>query len=57
MARDKHLHMTAGDVLVDDRENHRAAYERAGVIFVHHRNARDSLKQLAALFPSVNVPS
>ena len=26
MARDKHLHMDPGDVLVDDRENHRAAY-------------------------------
>ena len=27
MARDKHMHMEPGDVLVDDRENHRAAYE------------------------------
>ena len=53
MARDKHKHMEAGDVLVDDRENHRAAYERAGVIFVHHRNAEDSLRQLAKIFPSV----
>ena len=40
MARDKHKHMKPGDVLVDDRENHRAAYEAAGVVFVHHRNAR-----------------
>ena len=31
MARDKHKHMQPGDVLVDDRENHRAAYEAAGV--------------------------
>ena len=31
MARDKHKHMKPGDVLVDDRENHRAAYEAAGV--------------------------
>lgn len=53
MARDKHKHMQSGDVLVDDRENHRTAYERAGVIFVHHRNAEDSIKQLAAIFPSV----
>src|SRR5262245_44591415 len=26
MARDKHKHMDPGDVLVDDRENHREAY-------------------------------
>ena len=53
MARDKHKHMRAGDVLVDDRENHRAAYEATGVVFIHHKNAEDSLRQLAAIFPSV----
>ncbi|MEO6581969.1 MAG: hypothetical protein ABIN68_04070 [Sphingomicrobium sp.] len=53
MASDKHKYMAPGDVLVDDRENHRAAYERAGVVFVHHRDADDSLKQLAKIFPSV----
>jgi 5'(3')-deoxyribonucleotidase len=57
MARDKHKHMKPGDVLVDDRENHRAAYEAAGVVFVHHRNAEDSLRQLAKIFPSVKVPA
>ncbi|HEX6741597.1 MAG TPA: hypothetical protein VF079_07370 [Sphingomicrobium sp.] len=56
MARDKHKHMHPGDVLVDDREKHRAAYEAAGVVFVHHRNAADSLRQLAKLFPSVEAP-
>src|SRR5687767_14397963 len=55
MARDKHKHMHRGDVLVDDRENHRAAYEREGVIFVHHKNAANSLSQLAKIFPSVNA--
>ena len=55
IARDKHKHMKAGDVLVDDRENHRAAYEEAGVVFVHHRNAEDSLGQLTKIFPSVKV--
>jgi 5'(3')-deoxyribonucleotidase len=54
MARDKHKHMHPGDVLVDDRENHRAAYEAAGVVFVHHKNAADSLRQLAKIFPSVS---
>ena len=57
MARDKHKHMKPGDVLVDDRENHRAAYEAAGVIFVHHQSAEDSLRQLAKYFPSVKVPA
>ncbi len=55
MARDKHKHMKPGDVLVDDRENHRAAYEAAGVVFIHHKNAEHSLKQLARIFPSVKV--
>jgi 5'(3')-deoxyribonucleotidase len=57
MARDKHKHMHRGDVLVDDREKHRGAYEEAGVVFIHHRNAKDSLRQLAAIFPSVKVPA
>jgi hypothetical protein len=57
MARDKHRHMHRGDVLVDDREKHRAAYEDAGVIFVHHKNAKDSLIQLSRIFPSVKVPA
>jgi 5'(3')-deoxyribonucleotidase len=56
MARDKHKHMKRGDVLVDDREKHRAAYEEAGVVFVHHKNAADSLRQLAKIFPSVKAP-
>jgi 5'(3')-deoxyribonucleotidase len=55
MARDKHKHMYRGDVLVDDREKHRAEYEAAGVVFVHHMTAEDSLRQLARLFPSVKL--
>ena len=55
MARDKHKFMEPGDVLVDDRENHRAAYEREGVVFVHHKDAEDSLIQLAKIFPSVEA--
>jgi hypothetical protein len=57
MARDKHKHMKPGDVLVDDRENHRAAYEAEGVVFIHHKNAVDSLRQLAKIFPSVKAPA
>ena len=55
MARDKHKHMHPGDVLVDDRENHRATYEAHGVVFIHHKNAEDSLRQLAKIYPSVKV--
>lgn len=53
MAREKHLHMDRGDVLVDDRENHRHLWENAGGVFVHHKNAKDSLRQLAEIYPSV----
>ncbi len=56
LACDKHKHMHPGDVLVDDREKHRAAYEKAGVVFVHHRNAKDSLRRLATIFPSIRAP-
>lgn len=55
MARDKHRHMKPGDVLVDDRETHRAAYEAAGVVFVHHKSAAESLRELATIFPSVRT--
>jgi hypothetical protein len=55
LARQKHLHMDPGDVLVDDRENHRKLWEDAGGIFIHHKNAEDTLRQLAKIYPSVNV--
>ena len=53
MARQKHLHMDPGDVLVDDRDKHRDLWEHAGGVFVHHRSAEDSLRQLAEIYPSV----
>ena len=56
MARDKFRHMTGADVLVDDRADHRAAWEDAGGTFIHHRNARASLIELAAIYPSVTAP-
>ena len=56
MARDKHLHLTPGDVLVDDRTSHRAAWEEAGGVFVHHLDAKTSLERLASLFPSIVAP-
>ncbi len=55
MARQKHLHMDPGDVLVDDRVNHRYLWEDAGGIFVHHKNAKDTIRQLAKIYPSVKA--
>ena len=57
MARDKFRHMTGADVLVDDRADHRAAWESAGGTFIHHTNARFSLIELAAIYPSVTAPA
>ena len=55
MARQKHLHMDPGDVLVDDRLNHHQLWEQAGGIFIHHKSAEDSLRQLADIYPSVKA--
>ena len=55
MAAKKHLHMERGDVLVDDRDRHRHLWEGAGGVFVHHRNAEDSIRQLAEIYPSLRA--
>ena len=49
MAVDKRKHCKPGDVLVDDTTRHRALWEEAGGIFVHHRSAADSIARLASL--------
>ena len=54
MARDKYRYMTKGDVLVDDREDHRSKWEDAGGIFVTHENAERSLAALRNIFPSID---
>jgi hypothetical protein len=51
MASDKHLHMTPGDVLIDDREKHRAAWENAGGIWITHVSAEQSVKELMQVKP------
>ena len=51
MARDKRDHAREGDVLVDDQLKHRHLWEEVGGVFIHHRNARDTLEQLAMYFP------
>ena len=55
MARDKFRHMKGADVLVDDRADHRDKWEAAGGIFVHHKDARSSLAQLAEIYPTVKA--
>ena len=51
MARDKRDHAKEGDVLVDDQEKHRHLWEEVGGVFIHHRNAADTIEQLGAFFP------
>ncbi|MBW8784413.1 MAG: hypothetical protein JF593_07210 [Novosphingobium sp.] len=56
MARDKRNHAREGDVLVDDQVRHRHLWEDVGGIFVHHRSAGESLRELAELFPDIVAP-
>ena len=53
MARDKRDHAKEGDVLVDDQMRHAHLWEEAGGIFVHHRNAKDTIAKLKRWFPIV----
>ena len=55
MARDKFRHMTGADVLVDDRADHRPAWEDAGGTFIHHKNAERSIAALRQIFPSIEA--
>ena len=50
MARDKRDHAKEGDVLVDDLLKHRALWEEAGGIFIHHKSARESIEALKEYF-------
>jgi hypothetical protein len=49
MSKDKALFCCAGDILIDDREEARLAWEEAGGRFILHRTATESLAALAAL--------
>ena len=51
LAREKRKHAKEGDVLVDDQLKHRHLWEEVGGIFVHHKNARETLAELAEFFP------
>jgi len=51
MARDKRDHAKEGDVLVDDQDRHRDRWEEIGGVFIHHRNAQQSIETLRSYFP------
>lgn len=51
LARDKRDHAKEGDVLVDDQLRHRALWEEAGGVFIHHKSAKQSLDELKSYFP------
>ena len=42
----KREHCHPGDVLVDDRSQHRRLWEQAGGLFIHHRSAKASIEAL-----------
>jgi hypothetical protein len=44
----KREHCHPGDALVDDREKYRHLWEEAGGIFIHHRDAASSIRELRA---------
>lgn len=50
LARNKRDHCREGDVLVDDQLRHAQRWRDAGGIFLHHRNADETLRRLAAYF-------
>ncbi|WP_293376946.1 hypothetical protein [Phenylobacterium sp.] len=44
----KREHCHPGDVLVDDRDQHRGLWEEAGGLFIHHKSADSSIAALRA---------
>ena len=57
MARDKRNHAREHDVLVDDQDKHRHLWEEIGGVFIHHKNARQSIEELKAYFPGIVTPA
>jgi hypothetical protein len=56
LTRDKRDHAEEGDVLVDDQVRHRHLWEEVGGVFIHHRNARDTVVELGKYLP-VKLPA
>lgn len=54
LSREKYLHCEPGDVLIDDWEKHKDKWVSAGGIWITHRNAIDTIRELAAIqYPRV----
>ncbi len=49
LARHKNRYCSPGDVLVDDQERYREAWEAAGGHFIHHMDADTSLAAISVL--------
>ena len=47
-ARDKRKYCRSGDILIDDRTKHAQKWQDAGGVFVHHKNADESIQVLNA---------
>ncbi|GEP07721.1 5' nucleotidase, NT5C type [Methylobacterium oxalidis] len=45
-AASKRKHCSPGDALVDDRDKYRHLWEKEGGVFIHHRSASASIRQL-----------
>lgn len=45
----KREHCHPGDALVDDRDHFRHLWEQEGGVFIHHKDAASSIRQLEAL--------
>lgn len=51
MAVNKRSHCRPDDILVDDMLKYQHLWEEAGGTFVHHRNARETIRELDRLLP------
>ena len=49
MSREKARYAAPGHVLVDDRESAREPWEKAGGVFIHHRDAEHTIEALRSL--------
>lgn len=46
LSKEKRSHAKRGDILVDDFLKYRCLWEEMGGIFIHHKNAADSIREV-----------
>ena len=54
-SKDKRLHMSPGDILIDDYLQYRHLWLEAGGIFIHHQSAKQSLEELSKYIDLISV--